>query len=41
LIKTYFLITSAIKNKQELEKIINNSSSLEEFKAHAYLIKTI
>jgi len=41
LIKTYFLLTSAIENKEELKKIINNRSSPEEFKANAYLINEI
>ncbi|MBS8121645.1 hypothetical protein [Candidatus Vampirococcus lugosii] len=40
LIKTYFILTDTIENKEELEKIIN-SSSIEEFKANAYLINEV
>ena len=38
IIKLYFIIYEAIKNKQELKKIINSDSILEEYKAQAKLL---
>jgi hypothetical protein len=41
LVKTFFLIEETIENKNDLDKIINDKNSLEEYKAQAKLMNEV
>lgn len=41
LVKTYFLILEATENKQELQNIVSDAATLQEFRSNAYLIQQV